>query len=578
MIFGKKEITITQKDCTTTKCYGFQSKGNYIISPHYQPKKFSGDSILWILPDSNSSEKALMIKCGKYSFKKSLFGEVLIIFDNEYKISKFPARPACDFFGKKISLDFPNGKEFEAAYARFYWDNLLPQVAERTFMRNKEDVRDGYVMSTLNKKAYAGTYPAVDHEFHMKGRFAVGGEAEKSLIKRMLQLQLKIMKEDKTGLSKNVCAIQPNRKREYDVWRDSRDHKCKAQMFRITANIEFIEGVYEYYSMSKDIDFIQSNIDAIEKNCDYIEMFIDSEGLLDTHVYYEDQVMKDGKVEQAQCFAHNSLKLMAEIERLIGRSEKALHYEKVSKSLGETIVKDFPNGFWDKNSKRFIDWIDKNGTPHDHIHLLANELPILFGLASQQQAENCEKLIEENEEVFSKFPSYVSAKIEDYTETEIGTGGPYDLCAAGRYWCWDASYKAFCKNSVALHKQLLQVSNQAMIDNYLMGERYDMNYIYYNTGKDGLRNWHGASLYYEYPNVFIYVLICKYIGVSFGFDCDLVINPLVKGKVILENYGIEFDNKDVFHIKNIGSSMLEIDLPFLDKRISLGVHESFRSK
>ena len=31
-------------------------------------------------------------------------------------------------------------------------------------LRKKKDIREGYVLSTLNKKAYAGTYPAVDHE------------------------------------------------------------------------------------------------------------------------------------------------------------------------------------------------------------------------------------------------------------------------------------------------------------------------------------------------------------------------------------------------------------------------------
>ena len=42
------------------------------------------------------------------------------------------------------------------------------------------------------------------------------------------------------GLSRNVCAIQQNRSREYDVWRRSKDLKKNAQMFRITAEC----GIY----------------------------------------------------------------------------------------------------------------------------------------------------------------------------------------------------------------------------------------------------------------------------------------------------------------------------------------------
>ena len=51
------------------------------------------------------------------------------------------------------------------------------------------------------------------------------------------------------------------------------------------------------------------------------------------------------------------------------------------------------------------------------------------------------------------------------------------------------------------------------------GERYDMNYVYYIDDK----NWHGAALYYEYPCVFLYVLVAQYLGVDFGFDCDVII-------------------------------------------------------
>lgn len=417
------------------------------------------------------------------------------------------------------------------------------------------------MLSTLNKKAYAGTYPAVDHEFHMKGRFAVGGKCEAALIKRMLELQLKIMREDRKGLSRNVCAVQPNRRREYNVWRKSLDKKCRAQMFRITANIEFVEGLYNYYSLTKDIGFIKNNIAATEKNCDYVESFVQPNGLLNSHVYYEDQVMKDGAVLQAQLFAVNCFRLMAKIEALLERTQKAERYTSLSKKLAEAADRPFPSGFWDAENDRYIDWIDSQGKAHDHIHLLANELPELLGVCGEKRAESCKRLIEKHKDVFGKFPSFVAAKIEDYTKGEIGTGGPYDLCAAGRYWCWDAEYLAFKRSSDALKKQLLLVCDQAEKDGFRMGERYDMNYIYYNTGEDGKRNWHGASLYYEYPNVFQYVLICKYLGVRRGFDCDVELSPLFEnGRVLLEQYGIEFEMKEgrAEKIKNLTEKPMSI--------------------
>ena len=540
--------------------YGFESKGNVIVPPHYQPKKFGGDTLLWLLPINPEQGKAYKITCGQYYVN----GEK-IKFVGAYEKEEYCARPACDFFGRGIRLELPHGDVFEKAWARFYWDNLLPQIAERTMMRGKRDIRDGYVLSTLNKRAYAGTYPAVDHEFHMKGRLAVGGAAEASLIRRMLELQLKIMREDPQ--SKNVCAVQPSRAREYDVWRSSRDLKCKAQMFRVTANIEFVEGVYNYYCLTKDLDFLRTHIHAIEKNCAYIEHFIRPDGLLDSHVYYEDQVMKDGAVTQAQCFAVHIFTLMARLEALLGRAEKAAHYTGLAQKLGDAV-----RLFWDSEKGRFIDWIDSKGERHDHIHLLANRLPVLLGLASEAQAKACAETIEKYSDIWAKFPSFVAANIEDYTKTEIGVGGPYDLCAAGRYWCWDAEFLAWKRDGAALLRQLLQVAAQAQLDGYCMGERYDMNYVYYQDEK----NWHGASLYYEYPNVFLYVLVCQYLGVRRGFDCDLIVNPLIEqGTVTLETCGISYTVEDgTLELRNIGVRALSIDLPGWGKRVVLLAGES----
>jgi len=396
----------------------------------------------------------------------------------------------------------------------------------------------------------------------MKGRFAVGGAAEANLIRRMLELQLKVMREDKTASSKNLCAIQPSRAREYDVWRKSRDSKNRAQMFRITANIEFIEGMYNYYCLTKDINFLRTHIHATERNCTYIESFLRPDGLLDSHVYYEDQVIKDGPVTQAQCFAVNAFRLMAKLEALLGRTQQAAHYAELSETLGEAVQL-----FWDADNGRFIDWIDSNGVTHDHIHLLANQLPTMLGLASDEQAQKCAETIQQHSDIWAKFPSFVAANIENYTEGEIGTGGPYDLCAAGRYWCWDAEFLAWQNNGDTLLCQLLQVAEQAKLDNFLMGERYDMNYVYYIDDK----NWHGASLYYEYPNVFLYVLVCHYLGVRRGFDSDLVLKPLIaQGTVTLESYGISYTVEgEKLTVQNISRRPLNIDLPNLNKRIVL---------
>ena len=543
------------------RLYGFETEGCHIIPSHLQPKKFCGDGIIWLLPYERA-KKSVRISCGKYTVL-SKSEEIRISFDGEIAEEEYPFLPVCDFFGNPFVFDIPGKEELEETFAAFYWYNQLCEIAERTLMRKKKKIREGYVLSTLDTKAYAGTYPAVDHEFHMKGRLAVAGKAEEQLIRRMLLLQIKIMREDKKGLNRNVCSVQPSGKREYNVWRRSMDKKTKAQMFRITANVEFTEGVYNYYALTKDMDFLREYIKDIENNCEYIESFISDDGILDSNVYFEDQVIKDYTVLQAQMFTANSFRLMAELEEILGRTGKSAYYRNAAEKLGYAAMRPFPEGFWDSDACRFIDWIDKEGRKHDRIHLLSNRLPSLFGFASPEQALSAAKATEENKSVFDLFPSFVAARVEDYTSDEIGSGGPYDLCAAGRYWCWEAEYLAKEKDGESLFRQIMQVSRQAKDEGYMMGERYDMNHIYYNTGSDKLKPWHGASAYYEYPNVWIYVLICKYLGIWRGTKADVCLAPLFEnGSVTAGTYGISFTVKDkkITEISNSSNKSVTVDV------------------
>ncbi len=65
-----------------------------------------------------------------------------------------------------------------------------------------------------------------------------------------------------------------------------------------------------------------------------------------------------------------------------------------------------------------------------------------------------------------------------------------------------------------------------------MGERYDMNHVYYVDDK----SWHGAEHYYEYPCVYSWVLFHEYLGVRPALDADLLIAPRFggHGEVTLE--------------------------------------------
>jgi hypothetical protein len=314
-------------------------------------------------------------------------------------------------------------------------------------------------------------------------------------------------------------------------------------MFPVTGNIEVVEEAWGYYQARKDAAWLKENIGNLENAAGWTLAHVDQYGRLWGDVYYEDQVMKDGRVTQAQGFAARSFTLLAEMERAAGREAKAAEYDGVAKKMAKAMVAPLPMGYWDEGNQRFVDWVDRNGEVHDHTPLVANALPLLLGYATKPQA---------NEVEFERFPSFVAADIAAYTRSEIGSGGPYDLSAAGRYWYWDAAYRESQGEDAVLLDQLMKVAAEGAKDNYMMGERYDMDHVYYIDGKDA----HGADKYYEYPNVFAAVLISKWLGLTKAADADVAVAPHITGyggvEFRIPEYALSYSYaKDGFVLRNL---------------------------
>ncbi len=481
------------------------------------------NSAMWVLPlDAASNDRSWYIQLhgGHATAAKTATGLTVDLQADRITVDRAEARPHSDAFDHRFSLQLAGGAELEDALAGFYWGTMLPSVVEKT-MAAHFPYSDGYVLSTLIPSSYAGSYPAVDHEFQIKGRLAMGSEIDLDIVKRMIELQFKLMNDDPERLDRAPTSVQPNGTREYHVRRNSMDRRQNAAMFPFTGNIEVIEEAWRYYQATKDAAWLRSHIDNLEDAAGWTLAGVDRFGRLWSDVYYEDQVIKDGRVTQAQAFAAYTFGLLAGMEHLLGRPQLAAHYAEVSKKMAGVLIAPLPLGYWDESNLRFVDWVDRMGLVHDHIHLLANELPVTFGYATAAQADAVRRLIEKNDGQFERFPSFLSADIAAYAKSEIGSGGPYDLCAAGRYWYWDAAFRESEKQNGILFNQLKAVAAEGAKSNYFMGERYDMDYVYYIDGK----NAHGAQKYYEYPNVFAAVLIDKFLGLTIPADADVSLAP-----------------------------------------------------
>ncbi|GAA1980392.1 hypothetical protein [Microbacterium pumilum] len=524
----------------------------FVLPSDATGRVLSGSGACWVLPaDAFGSEPAWLIEAeGPITARPDDAGWTVTADAASARLTRHRTRPHADVTGGRFTLDLAGGELLADAAAGFYWGTMLPSVIERTTAAGYPDPL-GYVRSTM-AGMYAGTYPDVDHEFQIKGRLAWGDHVDRDVVRRMIELQLRLMREDPIGLWRDPCAVQPNGDREYHVRRGSMDGSENAVMFLVTGNIEVLESIWLYVARTKDLSWLRRHIEDLEGAASGIEEYIDPLGRLWGDVYYEDQVIKDGRETMAQALAVRSFELLAQLEELLARSSFAARYRSVRDALAASLSQPLPAGWWDPETSRFVDWVDRSGRVHDHIHLLANILPVLVGAASPTQEQAVQALVERELPEFQRFPTFLSARIADYTDAEIGDGGPYDLCAAGRYWCWDAAFWSSRGAGAMLKDQLERVARQGAQEAWIMGERYDMNHVYYVDGT----SWHGAEHYYEYPCVFSWVLFHEYLGVRPALDADLLVAPRLAeyGEVTLEQaaYRVRYRyGADGFTVSNL---------------------------
>ncbi|MHB1857140.1 MAG: hypothetical protein ACYCPM_06865, partial [Acidobacteriaceae bacterium] len=312
---------------------------------------------LWVLPENPlSPENSWYIKLQSGESIVARLDDVLTVrvSGDKFELYKSEARPHSDAFNNRYSFHINDGEALENALAGFYWGTMLPSVVEKTKAKNYP-YHDGYVVSTLNPKSYAGTYPDVDHEFQIKGRLAMGSAVDLDIARRMIALQFKVMNDDPEKLYRIPCLIQPSGLREYYVRRNSQDKRENAEMFLLTGNIEVLEESWRYYQATKDTAWLRRNIVNLENAASETIANTDQYGRVWSDVYYEDQVIKDGRVTQAGAFAAHTFGLLADTENILGRKDKSMYYSGYSKKIAAALVKPLPMGFWDEKNQRFID-------------------------------------------------------------------------------------------------------------------------------------------------------------------------------------------------------------------------------
>ena len=291
-------VNMVFADC---QALGIQREANqwWVLPVSASTTQIEANTALWILPlDPRSKDQSwhLVAHGGSLSAAKTDGGLRVTLHAQSVTLSRAQARPHSDSLGNRFSLQFAGGAELEDALAAFYWGTMLPSVVEKT-MAAKFPYSNGYVLSTLNVRSYAGSYPAVDHEFQIKGRLAFASQLDLDIVKRMIELQFRLMNDDPEHLYRAPTSVQPNGRREYHVRRDSVNRNENAAMFPVTGNIEVIEEAWRYYEAVKDAAWLRSNIGNLEHAASW-QRLLRQHGFLLRYVWSERRRVPDEQRRQ----------------------------------------------------------------------------------------------------------------------------------------------------------------------------------------------------------------------------------------------------------------------------------------
>ena len=219
---------------------------------------------------------------------------------------------------------------------------MLPSVIERTTGADYPDAL-GYVRSTM-AGMYAGTYPDVDHEFQIKGRIAWGSRVDLAVVRRMLELRLPAhARRPHRPLARPLRRAAEWRPR---VPRTAQQHGPDRERRDVPGHRQHRGArIHQaYVARTKDFEWLRRNIADIEGAASGIEEYIDPLGRLWGDVYYEDQVIKDGRETMAQALAVRSFELLAQLEDLLGRVVSATRYRAVRDGLAASLVSAVARG------------------------------------------------------------------------------------------------------------------------------------------------------------------------------------------------------------------------------------------
>lgn len=287
-------------------------------------------------------------------------------------------------------------------------------------------------------------------------------------------------------------------------------HWVPGDPLRALAAPTYIQNADVIYRYTHDRGWLDEQLPSINLAADQLASLTDPDGGVRGAGYYVERPARIEYDGVAQCHAADAFRRVAALDNLAGRLDAARRYQ----DLADRVTGHFRRVFW--VGDHFAEYIHpERGVVSSHGLTDVDWSAIATGLASAEQvAILWPRLKDERRFDYGGMPAGISTRPDSYEAWEFTTNDRYDLAAMGRVWylqCWAYARMGDGNRLVDSIRKVCKVGRE---HGYSWRERY--------TDKGG----HGVEKYCEYPANLIRIVQRFLMGVEFGLDGTLLIEPV----------------------------------------------------
>jgi len=312
----------------------------------------------------------------------------------------------------------------------------------------------------------------------------------------------------KIGVGTSLATVAPNGGL-YEHW-------VPGNPLAALASPTYIQNADVIYRHTLDQSWLAAQIASINLAADFLVSLVSEQGVVRGAGYYVERPTRIESDGVAQCYAVDTFRRTAALNRVVGAESKATRYDE----LADRIQRHFVTRFWVKD--HFAEYLHpQRGFIASHGLTDVDWAAMAMGIARpDQQAVLWPFLKNEKRFHYGGMPTGIATRPETYEDWEFSHPDRHDLAAMGRVWYLESWARTRMGDAEGLLDGLRKVSQIGRANGYFWWERY------HPDGKGGMVPA-GARKYCEYPANLIRIVQRFLLGVELRLDGSLVLAPTV---------------------------------------------------